>query len=64
MFDFPREGLEFDKWLNTPGWPPYVPDLSAGKELTKPAEQLANFWAGETAEGVSKTRFILIFTIQ
>ncbi|XP_048244876.1 aminopeptidase B-like [Haliotis rufescens] len=45
-----REGLEFDRWLNTPGWPPYVPDLSAGKELTEPAEQLADALAGETTE--------------
>lgn len=46
-----KEGFEFDKWLNTPGWPPYVPDLSAGKELTKPAEELANYWAGEIKAG-------------
>ncbi|XP_067661963.1 aminopeptidase B-like [Haliotis asinina] len=45
-----REGLEFDRWLNTSGWPPYVPDLSAGKELTSPAEQLADNLAGEITE--------------
>lgn len=48
-----REGYEFDRWLTTPGWPPYVPDLSAGKELTQPAEQLADFWAGKTTDGGS-----------
>ncbi|CAK6442330.1 unnamed protein product [Pipistrellus nathusii] len=38
-------GLEFDRWLNTPGWPPYLPDLSAGDALMKPAEELARLWA-------------------
>ncbi|XP_066528508.1 aminopeptidase B isoform X1 [Hoplias malabaricus] len=38
------EGLEFDSWLNTPGWPPYLPDLSAGWTLMKPADQLADLW--------------------
>ncbi|CAG2245483.1 ORC2 [Mytilus edulis] len=54
IFSNLTEGLEFDKWLNTPGWQPYVPDLSAGKELTKPAEQLANFGQEKQTEGVSK----------
>nr|XP_025036829.1 aminopeptidase B [Pelodiscus sinensis] len=31
-------GFEFDRWLNTPGWPPYLPDLS-------PGETLAELWA-------------------
>lgn len=53
IFSGCREGYEFDRWLTTPGWPPYVPDLSAGKELTQPAEQLADFWAGKTTDGVS-----------
>ena len=55
LFSGCREGYEFDRWLTTPGWPPYVPDLSAGKELTEPAEQLADFWAGKTTDGVSFT---------
>ncbi|XP_010186011.1 PREDICTED: aminopeptidase B, partial [Mesitornis unicolor] len=28
-------GFEFDRWLNTPGWPPYLPDLSPGEQLMK-----------------------------
>lgn len=55
LFSGCREGYEFDRWLTIPGWPPYVPDLSAGKELTEPAEQLANFWAGKATDGVSFT---------
>ncbi|XP_014388882.1 PREDICTED: aminopeptidase B [Myotis brandtii] len=38
-------GFEFDRWLNTPGWPPYLPDLSPGDALMKPAEELAQLWA-------------------
>ncbi|NXN99816.1 AMPB Aminopeptidase, partial [Rhinopomastus cyanomelas] len=38
-------GLEFDRWLNTPGWPPYLPDLSPGQQLMKPADELAELWA-------------------
>ncbi|KAL7985421.1 hypothetical protein Chor_003991 [Crotalus horridus] len=38
-------GFEFDRWLNIPGWPPYLPDLSPGEELMKPAEKLAELWA-------------------
>ncbi|CAB1315172.1 unnamed protein product, partial [Coregonus sp. 'balchen'] len=41
------EGLEFDSWLNVPGWPPYLPDLSAGQSLMKPTEQLSELWAVE-----------------
>ncbi|KAM9321617.1 aminopeptidase B [Gastrophryne carolinensis] len=37
-------GLEFDRWLNVPGWPPFLPDLSPGKSLMKPAEYLAELW--------------------
>ncbi|KAM5205355.1 aminopeptidase B isoform 1-T1 [Hipposideros larvatus] len=40
-------GFEFDRWLNTPGWPPYLPDLSPGDSLMKPAEALAQLWAAE-----------------
>uniref|UniRef100_A0A2K5TX13 Aminopeptidase B n=1 Tax=Macaca fascicularis TaxID=9541 RepID=A0A2K5TX13_MACFA len=40
-------GFEFDRWLNTPGWPPYLPDLSPGDSLMKPAEELAQLWAAE-----------------
>ncbi|XP_032898060.1 aminopeptidase B-like [Amblyraja radiata] len=39
-----RPGFEFDYWLNTPGWPPYLPDLSSGDNLMKPAESLALLW--------------------
>ncbi|XP_077866938.1 aminopeptidase B-like [Saccoglossus kowalevskii] len=49
-----RKDYEFDKWLNNPGWPPYVPDLSAGNDLTKPAEILAAMWAGEETQGSTK----------
>lgn len=41
---FYLEGFEFDRWLNTPGWPPYLPDLSPGDSLMKPAEELAELW--------------------
>uniref|UniRef100_A0A673UYI5 Aminopeptidase B n=1 Tax=Suricata suricatta TaxID=37032 RepID=A0A673UYI5_SURSU len=37
-------GFEFDRWLNTPGWPPYLPDLSPGDSLMKPADELAQLW--------------------
>uniref|UniRef100_A0A8C5UMF1 Aminopeptidase B n=1 Tax=Microcebus murinus TaxID=30608 RepID=A0A8C5UMF1_MICMU len=40
-------GFEFDRWLNTPGWPPHLPDLSPGDSLMKPAEDLAQLWAAE-----------------
>uniref|UniRef100_A0A2K6TVX8 Arginyl aminopeptidase n=1 Tax=Saimiri boliviensis boliviensis TaxID=39432 RepID=A0A2K6TVX8_SAIBB len=40
-------GFEFDRWLSTPGWPPYLPDLSPGDSLMKPAEELAQLWAAE-----------------
>ncbi|XP_063811005.1 aminopeptidase B [Pseudophryne corroboree] len=39
------KGLEFDHWLDTPGWPSFLPDLSAGDTLMKPAEALAELWA-------------------
>ncbi|XP_059806420.1 aminopeptidase B [Hypanus sabinus] len=39
-----KTGFEFDCWLNTPGWPPYLPDLSCGDVLMKPAESLASLW--------------------
>ncbi|CAH2221467.1 aminopeptidase B [Pelobates cultripes] len=38
-------GLEFDCWLNTPGWPPFLPDLSPGDVLMRPAEDLAVLWS-------------------
>ncbi|XP_061076945.1 aminopeptidase B isoform X1 [Conger conger] len=41
------EGLEFEKWLTVPGWPPYLPDLSAGQDLMEPAERLASLWGAE-----------------
>ncbi|KAL4622438.1 aminopeptidase B isoform X1 [Arapaima gigas] len=41
------KGLEFDSWLNVPGWPPFLPDLSSGESLMQPAEQLAELWAAE-----------------
>ncbi|NXA54288.1 AMPB Aminopeptidase, partial [Nothocercus julius] len=40
-------GFEFDRWLNTPGWPPFLPDLSPGEQLMKPAEELAELWAAD-----------------
>ncbi|KFV67326.1 Aminopeptidase B, partial [Dryobates pubescens] len=40
-------GLEFDRWLNTPGWPPFLPDLSPGEQLMRPAEELAELWAAD-----------------
>lgn len=40
-------GLEFDRWLNTPGWPPFLPDLSPGQQLMRPAEELAELWAAD-----------------
>ncbi|KAL2091180.1 hypothetical protein ACEWY4_013443 [Coilia grayii] len=44
------KGLEFKSWLNVPGWPPYLPDLSAGQSLMKPANELAALWAQETPD--------------
>lgn len=41
-------GFEFDRWLNTPGWPPYLPDLSPGQELMRPADELAELWAADS----------------
>lgn len=46
-------GLEFDTWLNVPGWPPYLPDLSAGQSLMKPAEQLAEMWVEPSPDTVA-----------
>ncbi|NWZ53219.1 AMPB Aminopeptidase, partial [Haliaeetus albicilla] len=40
-------GFEFDRWLNTPGWPPFLPDLSPGEQLMKPADELAELWAAD-----------------
>lgn len=51
------EGLEFDSWLNVPGWPPYLPDLSAGQSLMKPAEQLAELWSAEVLDLISIGKF-------
>ncbi|KAM8988042.1 LOW QUALITY PROTEIN: aminopeptidase B [Ara ararauna] len=53
-------GLEFSRWLDTPGWPPFLPDLSPGDALMKPAEELAELWAAdglnmEAIEGVDIT---------
>ncbi|OWF37302.1 aminopeptidase B-like [Mizuhopecten yessoensis] len=49
-----RPGFEFiDTWLTKPGWPPYTPDLSAGSDLTTPANSLADQWA-EKGEGGSE----------
>uniref|UniRef100_A0A4W5KHJ0 Arginyl aminopeptidase (aminopeptidase B) n=1 Tax=Hucho hucho TaxID=62062 RepID=A0A4W5KHJ0_9TELE len=48
--DLKKKGVhkvEFDSWLNVPGWPLYLPDLSAGQSLMKPAEQLSELWAVE-----------------
>ncbi|NXK72857.1 AMPB Aminopeptidase, partial [Amazona guildingii] len=53
-------GFEFSRWLDTPGWPPFLPDLSPGDALMKPAEELAELWAAdglnmEAIEGVDIT---------
>ncbi|XP_043779302.1 aminopeptidase B isoform X1 [Cervus elaphus] len=40
-------GFEFDRWLDTPGWPPYLPDLSPGDSLMRPAEELAQLWTAQ-----------------
>ncbi|XP_049687970.1 aminopeptidase B isoform X3 [Accipiter gentilis] len=40
-------GFEFDRWLNTPGWPPFLPDLSPGEQLMKPADELAELWVAD-----------------
>ncbi|XP_062480919.1 aminopeptidase B isoform X1 [Pezoporus occidentalis] len=40
-------GFEFSRWLDTPGWPPFLPDLSPGDVLMKPAEELALLWAAD-----------------
>ena len=46
-----REGGVFDRWLNIPNRPPFVPDLSGGK-VTEPAEALAICEVGNTTDGV------------
>ncbi|XP_076454886.1 aminopeptidase B-like isoform X2 [Babylonia areolata] len=45
-----REGYEFSTWLNTPGWPPYLPDLSDGRVLMDPPEALARSITEKDAE--------------
>ncbi|XP_030632382.1 aminopeptidase B [Chanos chanos] len=44
------EGLEFDRWLNVPGWPLFLPDLSAGENLMKPADHLADLWGKDSLD--------------
>ncbi|KAI4896730.1 hypothetical protein NFI96_024019, partial [Prochilodus magdalenae] len=44
------KGLEFDSWLNVPGWPPYLPDLSAAQTLMKSADQLAELWEKDSVD--------------
>nr|DBA33772.1 TPA: hypothetical protein GDO54_001410 [Pyxicephalus adspersus] len=39
------KGLEFTHWLDTPGWPAFLPDLSPGNSLMKPADELAELWS-------------------
>ncbi|XP_060929800.1 aminopeptidase RNPEPL1 [Limanda limanda] len=39
-----REGLEFERWLNGCGPPPYEPDLSAGGALIRPVQDLCDLW--------------------
>ncbi|XP_077337234.1 aminopeptidase B [Lithobates pipiens] len=39
------KGLEFHHWLDTPGWPAFLPDLSSGTSLMKPADELADLWS-------------------
>ena len=46
-----RSGFEFEYWLNDSAWPPYVPDLSAGEPLMKPAEELALKLINNTEDG-------------
>lgn len=43
----PAAGFEFHHWLNTPGWPPFLPDLSPGQQLMGPADELAELWAAD-----------------
>ncbi|KAJ8395394.1 hypothetical protein AAFF_G00033790 [Aldrovandia affinis] len=47
------EGLEFETWLNVPGWPPYLPDLSPGQSLMEPAGRLADLWSAEHLDMVA-----------
>jgi aminopeptidase B len=51
-----KPGFEFVKtWLNTPGWPPYNPDLSAHSELTEPAKMSASLFSSkQEAAGLSE----------
>ncbi|XP_054650982.1 aminopeptidase RNPEPL1 [Dunckerocampus dactyliophorus] len=39
-----REGVDFERWLNGCGPPPYEPDLSAGNALTGPVQDLCRLW--------------------
>ncbi|XP_063072080.1 aminopeptidase B isoform X2 [Engraulis encrasicolus] len=47
------KGREFKSWLNVPGWPPYLPDLSAGDSLMGPASELAALWCQEAPNMVA-----------
>ncbi|XP_069612573.1 aminopeptidase B [Ranitomeya imitator] len=50
------KGFEFDHWLNTPGWPPFLPDLSSGNSLMKPSEALAELLASSPLDFESITK--------
>nr|XP_057936528.1 aminopeptidase RNPEPL1 isoform X1 [Doryrhamphus excisus] len=39
-----KEGVDFERWLNGCGPPPYEPDLSAGSPLTGPVQDLCRLW--------------------
>lgn len=46
-------GLAFDCWLNQSGSPPWMPDLSAAKQLTDPADELAAKLCGPNPQAVA-----------
>ncbi|XP_035009982.2 aminopeptidase RNPEPL1 [Hippoglossus stenolepis] len=48
-----REGLEFERWLNGCGPPPYEPDLSAGGALIRPVQDLCDLWTRSDAPNLS-----------
>ncbi|XP_053736196.1 aminopeptidase RNPEPL1 isoform X2 [Synchiropus splendidus] len=44
-----NQGLQFDRWLNGCGAPPFQPDVSAGSTLTGPVQELCDLWRCSTS---------------
>ncbi|KAM8822201.1 LOW QUALITY PROTEIN: aminopeptidase RNPEPL1 [Synchiropus picturatus] len=44
-----NQGLQFERWLNGCGAPPFQPDVSAGSTLTGPVQELCDLWRCSTS---------------